>query len=247
MIHILTVDGEYESALRLGYDSTITEHSGDLKEYLKDVVVRWGNSSPIFTKIADKTQPAEFPRVINPAMAIRLNVDKCAALKILSKVVDTPKVWEQGKKVPPGVEAVHRVIHHHGGEGFNVQTGPFVVGKGFYATRWIPSTIEYRVWFCGENTMCGIRTKRSPCTDKYPCRSMWGYDFKESVPAQLHDATLAATKAIGLECGAADILDYGGRYYFLELNSAATIDKQVIEDFYRNGLVKLIAANFAGY
>jgi hypothetical protein len=244
MIHILTIESEHESAIRLRYPNTIIE-AGYANEYFDDVVVRWGNSSPAFEQLESGDEiPTEFKQVINPREAIRRNVRKEQALNLLSLVVNTPRMWEQGTKVPANVTAVHRIVNHHGGNGFNVQTGPFKVYQGCYATEWIPSKTEYRVWFCGDDTMCGIRSKRSPCTDKYPCRSMWGYTFKKKVPVKLHKDTLEAAKAIGLECGAADVLEHNGKYYFLELNSAATIDKQVIEDFYKQSLVKLIKKKY---
>lgn len=244
MIHILTIDNEYESALRLGYPNTIVE-ADYVDEYANAVVVRWGNGLPSFAKPEDnETVVSEFPQVINPRAAICRNVQKDQALKLLSQVVYTPRMWEQEIEVPVNETVVHRVVRHHGGYGFNVQTGPFIVDLGCYATQWIPSNTEYRVWFCGTDTMCGIRSVRRPCTDKYPCRSMWGYTFKSKVPAKLHQDTLAAAEAIGLDCGAADVLVYEGNYYFLELNSAATIDKQVIEDFYKKSLTNLIKKKY---
>jgi glutathione synthase/RimK-type ligase-like ATP-grasp enzyme len=55
---------------------------------------------------------------------------------------------------------------------------------------------------------------------------------------------LKAAKIIGLEAGAADILSANGHYYFLELNSAPTIDLMRIERFYKRNIVKLIAKKF---
>jgi hypothetical protein len=243
---VLTIESERPSALRLGYGEEKTIIEADwVSAYDNSVVIRWGNSKQVWAQSNGREFPApEFKRVINPRAAIRLNCNKPLALKELSQVVNTPRIWFSGEMVPTGVEAVYRADKHAGGEGFNVTTGPFVVREECYATAWIPSNTEFRVWFCGDSTMCGVRWKRSVCTDKYPCRSLWGYDFKNKVPVALHNATLKAAAAIGLECGAADILYFNNNYYFLELNSAATIDKLVIEQFYRDRLRRLIKRKY---
>ena len=247
MIKVLTIESERPSALRLGCGEENTVIEADrLSAYENDVVVRWGNSKQVWIKSPsglERPSP-EFKRVINPRAAIRVNCNKPLALSRLARVVNTPKIWQPGDMVPTGVEAVYRADKHAGGEGFNVTAGPFVVREECYATAWIPSKTEFRVWFCGNSTMCGVRWKRSECTDRYPCRSLWGYDFKNKVPVALHTATLKAAAAIGLECGAADILYYKGEYYFLELNSAATIDKLVIEEFYQDRLHRLIKSKY---
>ena len=248
MIHVLTVESEYNSALRLGYgeDNTLTEN-GYTSDFDNDLVIRWGNSYQAKYKEGERMHRVEYKRVINPRIAIRLNCNKPVALGKLSTVVDTPKLWFPGDRVPAGETVVYRADRHAGGSGFNVQNGPFTVDPERYATGWLQSDTEFRVWFCGNSTMCGVRWKRSECTDKYPCRSLWGYDFKNKVPLALHTATLRAAGVIGLECGAADVLYLKGKYYFLELNSAVTIDKLVIEEFYRDRLKKLIRQKYPDF
>jgi glutathione synthase/RimK-type ligase-like ATP-grasp enzyme len=56
----------------------------------------------------------------------------------------------------------------------------------------------------------------------------------------LRDQTLKAAKQIGLHCGAADIIIKGKKNYFLELNSAPSIDTNTLERFYRDGINKLV-------
>ena len=248
MIHVLTVESERNSALRLGYgeDNLLTEN-GYTSDFDDGLVIRWGNSYQAKYKDGERMHRVEYKRVINPRSAIKLNCNKPAALNKLSGVVNTPKIWFPGEKVPANETVVYRADRHAGGSGFNVQKGPITVAEEHYATAWIPSTTEFRVWFCGNSTMCGVRWKRSQCTDKYPCRSLWGYDFKNKVPVALHTATLKAAAAIGLECGAADILYFEGKYFFLELNSAVTIDKLVIEEFYRDRLKRLIKQKYPDF
>ena len=247
MIHVLTCESEQASATRLRYEDVTTDVKS-VEDWENDLVIRWGRSAWSWTTdYRGNEVRAEYNRVINPRRAIYLNCCKAKALQRLQEVVNTPNIWLPGQTVPEGQEAVHRAVHHAGGAGFNVQTGPFVVAPESYATSWIPSRVEYRVWFCGDDTMCGVRRIGSVCPDKYPCRSQWGYDFKQSVPAKLHKDTLLAASTIGLEFGAADIMYLGDKFYFLELNSAPTIDKLVIEEFYKASMKKLIKKKYPDF
>jgi len=238
MVTVYTIEDEYESACRLRYK--MLDELSTPETYNNDIVIRWGNSRRGYTKDI----PTEFKNVINPYNTISLNCKKAEALSKLSKVVHTPRMWKTGEEVPAGLKVVYRPTEHSGGYGFNVMSGPFVVEQGCYATQWLASDREIRVWFIDDRTMCGKRVPLREDIQEYKCRSMWGYSFFKKVPAILHLATLEAAKAIGLQVGAADVIWYDSKYYFLELNSAPTIDKQVIEDFYRNGFKVLLKKKF---
>lgn len=73
---------------------------------------------------------------------------------------------------------------------------------------------------------------------QFPCRSEWGYYFVNNIP-KLSKQTLLAKKTIGLDFGAADVLKYKNEYYFLELNSAPSIDHWRLEEFYKKEINKL--------
>jgi hypothetical protein len=243
MIRILTIDSERGSAERLGYD--IIDDLETVDHYHDDIIIRWGNSGYVYDLLS---RGVEFPKVINPRSAIRQNCRKNEALLRFSEVVNTPKVWLEDEEVPDNQLAVYRYREHSGGSGFSVKRGPFIVEEDHYATEWLATPTELRVWFCGDKTMCGTRVKLpSQQLDKYPCRSLWGYKFEKRVPISLHEDTMKAAKAIGLEFGAADVLLHKGKYYFIELNSAPTIDKQVIEDFYVKNMQLLISKKYPGY
>ena len=237
---VITCGNEIESAERLGFKTTHV--GGDyVKKYEKDVVVRWGNSTPAYSN--DGAHHGEYTNVINTAESIRRNCNKFQALRLLSQVVFVPAIYE--KKVPTGVLAVIRPIEHAAGNGFNVVTGPHVVIAGSYGTRFLQTPTEYRVWFCGDRTMCGRRVKMKINEEqKYPCRSNWGYEFSGGVSMDLHRQTMAAAKIIGLDSGAADLLYYKGKYYFLELNSAPSVDHRVVREFYQVSLDKLFRERF---
>ena len=137
---------------------------------------------------------------------------------------------------------------HSAGAGFSVKEGPFDVIPETYATRYLDVTSsggEYRVWFCGNRTIAGKRVKME-CNEneKYPCRSKWGYSFCDGISKDLRNQTLLAAKKIGLEFGAADVLYYKGKWYFLELNSAPSIDHRIVREFYQSALAILIAKKF---
>lgn len=240
---VLTIDSERESASKLGFKTST--HMGDYAhKFDNKIVIRWGNSRWLYNEAGTKT--SDFKNVLNSAESIRRNCEKAKATKLMSLVVNVPTLWE--KKVPADVLAVVRTHEHSGGHGFSVQKGPFNVEYGTYATRYLDVTkegAEYRVWFCGNKTMCGRRHKMMCNPDeKYPCRSMWGYTFIDGISKELHNATLLAAKKIGLEFGAADVLFHKGKWYFLELNSAASLDHRVVLEFFQTNLQLLINKKF---
>jgi hypothetical protein len=237
---VITCGNEIESAERLGFRTTHV--GGDyIKKYEKDIVVRWGNSTPAYSN--DGTHHDEYAHVLNPAEYIRLNCNKLQSLKRLAMVVFVPAIYE--KKVPTGTLAVIRPLEHAAGNGFNVVEGPYDVPRGTYGTRFLQTPTEYRVWFCGDQTMCGRREKMKINEEqKYPCRSNWGYVFSGGVSADLHRQTLLAAKTIGLDVGAADLLYYKGKYYFLELNSAPSVDHRVVREFFQASLDRLFRERF---
>lgn len=240
-IVILTTEREEESAKRMGYN---THRFIESPAYTFDnkILVRWGNRRLGYTR--DGRRIKEYKNVINPSKAIGRNVDKFKAIKLLAQVVNVPTIYE--KNVPTGVLAVIRPFAHAAGSDFSVQKGPFKIEAETYGTRFIQTNDEYRVWFCGEKTMCGrrIKMKRNEEPGEYPCRSNWGYQFIDTVPLDLHYQTLMAAKKIGLDCGAADILYSKGKWYFLELNSAASVDHRIVREFFQNSLNILVRQKF---
>lgn len=239
MIKILTIGSELKSAQKLGFD-TSKHFAGYVKNY--DAVIRWGNST-LFYNNEKETRLGEFKNVINPSAAIALNCQKNQALAKLSTVVPTPDLYKEN--VPDGVEVVYRPWDHSHGRGFSTKKGPLAIDWGYYATQFIKTENEFRVWFVGNQTFCAKRVALNDNDTKaYPCRSNWGYSYCDYVPTILHEHTLNAAKVIGLECGAADVLFYKRKYYFLELNSAPTIDTNKLKTFFQNGINQLVKEKF---
>ncbi len=237
MITILTIGSEYRSAVKIGFPTTTDWYEDISQCNPKNVVIRWGNSG-MFEDAKDNE--IDFARVLNPGKAIHTNCHKNLALELMAKVVNTPTQYKE--KVPNGISAVVRHTNHSGGNGFNVLQGPLKLKLGQYATKYINTKTEYRVWFCGDKTMCAKRVTKAKVSPPY-CRSQWGYRFCR-MNAALHNQALAAAKSIGLDCGAADILQYRGKYYFLENNSAPTLDHSKLVAFYRTNLVELIKSKW---
>lgn len=227
---VLTIDPEYDSAQKLGYE---TYTSNGAIEKTQDVVIRWGNGF---------CPGKDWANVVNKASAIHLNIRKHESLKAMGKVVRTPTIWL--KKIPKDVKAVLRPFEHSAGQHFQIVDGPYNIDPGWYATRYIKTKQEYRVWFAWDRTLCALRTSRTS-TAEFPCRSNWGYRFHRHVASPLHNQTMKAVKAIGLELGAADVLydPKTRKYYFLELNSAPTLDNDLIIDFFK----KAIKDKFKGW
>jgi hypothetical protein len=242
-VKILTIKSEIESAKNLGF-TTETYYGDYAYTSDNDIVIRWGNSRLNYNKEGSKQ--VEFKNVINPGANIRTNCEKSKATKLLAQVVLVPTLYE--KTVPAGVTAVVRPFEHSAGSGFSVKTGPFTLESGTYATKYLDVTkegAEYRIWFCGNRTMAGRRVKMG-CnpTETYPCRSKWGYSFCEGISKDIHNQTLLAAKKLGLDFGAADVLFSKGKWYFLELNTAPSVDHRIVREFFQKGLEILVATKF---
>jgi hypothetical protein len=245
MIRILTVKPELLSANRFGFNVSTNLHDKPIESYDKDVVIRWGNSYKILNRNGDYR---DFKMVLNPAKSIRNNCDKYGSLVKLSAVVKTPQIFKD--KVPSGKTAVVRpFVHECAGKDFKIQKGPFNIPQGYYATEYLETDREYRVWFCNGKTLV---VKRVPPTEdlrgqKNPCRSLWGYFFVEPslVPQVLRDDTLKAAKALELDFGAADVLRLPNYdYRFLELNTAPSMDSRTAREFFITNFKKLIKERF---
>lgn len=242
MIKVITIESERKSAEKLGWPTYSSPHFY-VDDCENDVIIRWGYGAELYNR---QMKLQEFTNVINPSKAIALNCDKNKALQKLASVVNTPKIYL--KKVPKGKLVVYRSTSHTGGNGFNVQRGPIKIEMGRYATEFINTKTEFRVWFANGKTMMARRytTNKEKLKAKYQCRSSYLYRFYKKVPKSLHDQVLKAANVIGLISGAADILYYRGKYYFTELNSSPSIDdsKGMLVKFYKNNLLNFIKKKF---
>ena len=237
MLHLYTVDVQGTRLYRLRYPATQMMHELP-RDDAAHVVVRWGNSRLKMDPHTGRPMD-DFTHVINPSAAIKLNCKKHEALGALAEVVRTPRMYK--RIVPRRSLVVVRPFAHEAGEGFRVLRGPFRIDPNHYATEFIHTEVEYRVWFCGDRTLCAQRVPFRPGDgegERYKCRSEWGYQFRRT-PYALHHATLRAAKRIGLECGAADVLFKRRKYFFVELNTAPSVDHRRIRRFFQINLPRL--------
>lgn len=242
-VKLLTCKAEVESARNLGFDTS--NRAADLyaDDFKDKVVIRWGNSRLSYNN-STSLRPTEFKNVINRADAIYLNCTKPKARRLMAQVVNTPKEFRT--TVPAGVTVVLRPLEHSAGSDFFIKKGPYAVPSGWYATEFLKTNEEYRVWFCGDATFWAKRVALNgeDKGNEFPCRSKWGYSYRDEVPHSLHEDTFKAAKAIGLEFGAADVLKYDGKFYFLELNSAPSIDTNTLKNFFKVNMTRLVQKKF---
>lgn len=232
MFTLLIPTAKRESARDMGFPTFRTnEFPNHKKQYRESLVIRWGNSC-LFETPDGHTR--EFKNVANPSAAISLNCDKYRARRTFAKVVNTPEDYRT--EVPRNKYAVVRPETHSAGSGFQIVKGPFSVPVWHYASEFIKTDKEYRVWFADGKTFAGQRVALNGESEEMPCRSGWGYSYR-NVPAKLHTDTLLAAAKIGLTFGAADVLIKGSKYYFLELNSAPSVDAPSVCRFFRENIL----------
>lgn len=240
-ILVYTCSSELDSAEMLGW-KTDSEFNGLVEDYDNDIIIRWGRSNRLLNREGNR---AEFKNVINPRRAIRENVNKIAALKKLSEVVPIPDIYEG--ITPAGENIVIRNINHTRGTDFQVRPGGFYTDSEHYYLKFIKADKEYRVFFCGNNTMCAERftVRPSRLAEEFPCRSLWPYRFCDT-PSELSALALQAKEHLNLDAGCFDILAKDGQYYFLEANTATTInDSSRVREWYKSKLIELIQSRFS--
>src|ERR1035437_1657990 len=245
MIRMLTYSGSH-TVKKLGF-STSAWMTGRVEDFRNDVIIRWGNHSLNVDRVG---RHVDFRNVLNPAQAVLTNMNKPNAHDILARAVATPRMFR--KYTPDRGLFVVRPCAHQEGNGFKVveAKGQSIrLQEGYqYATEFIRTGAEYRVWFIGNRT---IRARRSRTDEqqreafpRFPCRSKWGYIFCNEVPTTLHNQTLAAARAMGLDCGAADVLYSNGTWYFLELNSAPSADLGILQRWMKESIRSVCRERF---
>ncbi len=241
----LTIESEQKSFQKLGFE-TRTSLYGKTEDFNNCIILRGGNSSLSHNQYG---RPQEFKNVINASKVIRFNCCKSGASRQLSKVIDVPKYWV--RNIPSRKTVIYRPIYHKaGGADFKIMRTKKItkIQKGFFASEFIKTRREYRVWFVrnGNNiaVIGAIRVKHQKELPKI-CRSAWSYKFCH-VPKGLVRHVFLGAKALGLEFGASDTLAVNGkpRYYTCEFNSCPTMDAKRIREFFLLNLGKLMKNKF---
>lgn len=247
-IIVLAIQKDFQSARKLGFN-TVTKLEGHVEDYGDAVIVRYGNSYLLRDMLGNIR---DYQNTVNSAKSIRDNCrNKDFTLKRISKIVNTPKIWTCNEGVPRGIHVVYRPTHHTQGEHFRVVEGGFTVQPGFYATQWIQTEKEFRVWFVNNGQNCNFliarRFSQKPEENnkQFKCRSLWSYNFiKNGGFEVLKSKVKSISDLLGLEFGAVDVLSKDGTYYFLECNTAPSIDYPVLEEFFTKGIKGIINIKF---
>ena len=241
MIKLITINSELKSAKKLGFPTIVpNDYIVESQHSPNDIIIRWGNSRNLWDDAIIRKR--EFRNVINHADKIRFNCQKHKSLAKLGDVVKVPKIYT--RNVPDKLKVVVRNYEHTGGQDFVIKKGPFDLQSGQFAAEFYQTDIEYRVWFCGGKTFCARRVPLNKEDLKArPCRANWGYRYQR-ISESLKEQTLLAAEHLGLEVGAADILVYKGKYIFLELNTAPTIDTGRLITFFKKNLNLLLKNKF---
>ena len=235
MIRILASPHSH-SAVKLGYpvytDPEMALQDGYFRDDRSgDTLLRWG-----------AVTGDDWDATINNKESVALCRNKLATLLKVHSVFRTPAIYMDA--VPDGVKAVVRRTRHSGGSGFTLVTGPTQLEEGHFATKFIPNTKEYRVYFTPRSFLVGERTPfhegglADGCTPEDTCRSKWGYKFRMIPPAGLVEKCAKVRAVTGLDLGAIDAVysESENKYYFLEVNTGPSLDRSKIVEFYHGYL-----------
>jgi len=233
---VLTRPENAKSALKLGYPCV---HSvGDVPA--GSHVIRWGNGLD-----PDKRGWA---MVLNKYAAMQVSTDKLGALRAMARVVKTPDIYEAGDSLPVGHRYIERPASHAEGSDFVITdlrtaTRGQRVGED-HATRYIEADNEYRVWFVRDKYLVARRIPLTAQgqTEEDTCRSKWGYEFVGKCFPKLAEEVAKARSAIPLDFGAIDCLWKDGEgWYFLEFNSAPSLDTPKVLKHFQTHLQEILA------
>lgn len=178
----------------------------------------------------------EAKRVLNNVDAIARATDKHGSLEIFLK---SGVLAPAPSAVPQSLPAVGRKKRHEGGNGFWIclqaadVTNAFQCGAEYFVP-YISTRAEYRVHvLCGQALLMQRKTLRNKRTAMWPWlrnnKTGWGFDQCEIIP-EVGALGIAAVKSLGLDFGAADIIESDRGYlYVLEVNTAPALRKERLE------------------
>lgn len=180
-----------------------------------DVVIRWGNTIPVVCA-----------REINRREAIILASNKLLARK--SCGVPTPKsfgCWEtlQDFSFP----ALVRPLHHTQGRDILVVNSPeeFVFSRGHYIAELLPKDREFRIFVAGGGVF-GVAEKIPRDKSAVAWNHAAGAEFisvRSGIPVPACALALKATRNLGLDFCAVDVILTQDGFFFIEANTAFSL------------------------
>ncbi len=198
----------------------------DKRVPLADVVFRWGCTSTV----------AGDPKIINKAEAIHLVNDKAAFRKVMQDANPelVPKTsfayFDKDIEYP----CIVRPARHAQGKRLykcnspvdleDCLTNNFVIGEGYYISKYIPKVAEYRVAVVnGRAVWVAKKTPANPEAIAWNVARGGRFDnvgWKEW-PLKVVKTAIEAFNLSGLDFGGVDVMvDAEGKAYVLEINSA---------------------------
>ena len=227
---------------RLGTDMQRSDH----------LVINWGVSD------GGRTERDELHlrTILNHPDKVATAVNKPKAINLMLRHgISTPPIRQvdytlRSVTIAEEGQWVVRPNEHSEGSDFRVMRAPFSLAAGHYATRFIPDTREYRVWFTAHDPATTIistmMAKRVPMasrgqSDNDACRSSFGYaftsrgsDFSLNNMPKLKEQVQKVVNTFGLNYGAIDCLwsETERKWYILEVNTAPSLDHDLVMGFF---------------
>ncbi len=239
MAQVVYLNATATSARRIGYPCVRETRDRNA------VTVNWGVS---MAERFPTQNGADRGFILNPPESVKAVVNKYAALVAMKAAgISVPELIAPGGRIPSnGHQYVVRYAEHSEGSDFSLVEGPVTLTSGQHATRFIPDTREYRVWFTRRLDGTGhsyLTSRRVPRTAEGqhasdPCRSSWGYEARDNFPGAIELVKQAANE-FRLNYGAVDMLwsDDDHKWYVLEVNSAPSLDTPRVLDFIKGFIV----------
>lgn len=209
-----------------------------------NVVINWGKGIP-------------FAKVINDYKAVGSAINKLIAFKTLRQSgVSVPSFTTSRQEATIWLESGRVVgrstLTGHEGAGITIHSKGDTLPHVPLYVKYIPKKKEFRVHVCGNKI---IDTQQKVLSSKYTGPANFdvrntanGFIFQRNgivVPSCVHDESLAAVKALGLDFGAVDIVwnESKDKAYVLEVNTAPGLEGTSLE-IYAKALKQLIKDKF---
>ncbi len=197
-------------------------------------VIRWGNS---YTQIDNGID------VLNNDKSLVMSTNKHSALEIMRNANVSVPFTTTNKEVAgfliesQGYKFIGRTDNHQGGSGFVMLETKEDVMRDYQSSHWLKYQeieTEYRIHVFRDEIL-GVSKKISEgvedrISNKFArnhengwrlslCRTEWIDDGAKNIAKQ-------AVKSLGLDFGAVDIILSEGKYFVLEVNSAASLEPE---------------------
>jgi len=197
---------------------------------------RCAQRTKILIRYGTRVEAGPAGKVLNSVEAISRATDKRGSLEAFLKagvLAPAPSA------VPQSLPAVGRQTRHESGNGFWLCLQAADVTNALnngaeYFVPYIPTRAEYRVHvLCGKPLLMQEKALRKEKNPMWPWirnnRQGWGFNQIDMIP-EICDLGVSAAKSLGLDFGAADIIESDRGYlYVLEVNTAPALREERLQ------------------